>query len=70
MRNIISEIYWRNTISVIPLSTTGGTTLDAVWKQKKHTCYVVESGSGNIKDVLTPRKFHEAIQNRKYSLKW
>jgi hypothetical protein len=67
MRNIISEMYVRNTISVIPVSTTGGTTLDAVWKQKKQAWYVIEPGSGNIKDVLTPRKFHEAIQKGKYS---
>lgn len=32
-------------ISVIPLSTTGGTTLNAVWKQRKDTWYVVEPGS-------------------------
>ena len=32
-------------ISVIPLSTTGGTTLNAVWKQRKDMWYVVEPGS-------------------------
>ena len=32
-------------ISVIPLSTTGGTTLNAVWKQGKYTWYVVEPES-------------------------
>ena len=32
-------------ISVIPLSTTGGTTLNAVWKQRKDMWYVVEIGS-------------------------
>ena len=58
-------------ISVIPLSTTGGTTLHAVWKQKKLTWYVIEPGNEkNVIDVLTPRQFHEAIQNGKYSLHW
>ena len=70
MRNIITEMYVRNTVSIIPVSTTGGITLDAVWKQKKHTWYVIEPGSEkNIKDVPTPRQFHEAIQNGKYSLR-
>ena len=32
-------------ISVIPLPTTGGTTLNAVWKQWKDMWYVVEPGS-------------------------
>ncbi len=32
-------------ISEIPLSTTGGTTLNAVWKQGKDMWYVVEPGS-------------------------
>jgi hypothetical protein len=55
--------------SVIPLSTTGGTTLHAVWKKKKLTWYVVEPGSEKkVVDVLTPRQFHEAIQNGRYSL--
>ena len=58
-------------ISVISLSTTGGTTLNAVWKQRKDMWYVVEPGSEkNVIDVLTPRQFHEAIQNGKYSLRW
>ena len=56
-------------ISVIPLYTTGGTTLHAVWKQKKLTWYVIEPGNEkNVIDVLTPLQFHEAIQNEKYSL--
>jgi hypothetical protein len=32
-------------ISVIPLSTAGGTTLNAVWKQRKDMWYLVEPGS-------------------------
>ena len=60
-----------DTISVIPLSTTGGTTLNAVWKQRMNTWYVVEPGNKrNAIDALTPRQFHEAIENRKYSFKW
>ena len=58
-------------ISVINLSTTGGATLNAVWKQRKDKWYVVEPGSEkSVIDVLTPRQFHEAIENGKYSLKW
>ena len=32
-------------ISVIPLSTTRGTTMNGVWKQRKDMWYVVEEGS-------------------------
>ena len=32
-------------INIIPLSTTGGTTLNAVWKYRKYTWYVVEPES-------------------------
>ena len=32
-------------ISVVPLSTAGGITLNAVWKHRKGTWYVVEPGS-------------------------
>ena len=37
-------------ISEIPLSTTGGTTLNAVWRQRKGSWYVIESG--NEKNVI------------------
>ena len=58
-------------ISVINLSTAGGATLNAVWKQRKEMWYVVDSGSKkDVIDVLTPRQFQEAIENGKYSLKW
>ena len=58
-------------ISVIPLSTTGGTTLNAFWKQRKVVWYVVGPGNErNVIDILTPRQFHEAIENGKYSFKW
>jgi hypothetical protein len=44
MRNIyVNES--SDSISVIPLSTTGGTTLKAVWKQRKDMWYVVVPGS-------------------------
>ena len=33
--------------------------------------YVVEPGNEkNVIDALTPRQFHEAIENGKYSFKW
>jgi hypothetical protein len=58
-------------ISVIPLSTTSGTTVHAVWKNKELSWYVTEPGrENNVIDVLTPHQFDEAIQNGKYSLNW
>jgi hypothetical protein len=58
-------------ISVIPLSTNGGAALNAVWKQRKGTWYVIESAiEKNIVERLTPRQFHESIENGKYLLKW
>ncbi|MGB7632405.1 MAG: hypothetical protein WBL68_01650 [Nitrososphaeraceae archaeon] len=51
-------------ISIIPLSTTGGRTVNAVWKQRKGTWYVVEPGNDkNVIEVFTPRQFDEAIEN-------
>ena len=50
-------------ISAIPLSTPGGTTLNAVWKQGKDTWYVVKPWSEkNLIEALTQRQFHEALQ--------
>lgn len=58
-------------VSVIPLSTNDGITLNAVWKRRKITWYVVEPGNEkNVIDMLTPRQFQEAIENGKYSFKW
>jgi hypothetical protein len=58
-------------VSVIPLSTNVGIGLNAVWKQRKGVWYVVESANEkNIVDRLTPRQFHEAIENGKYLLTW
>jgi hypothetical protein len=58
-------------ISVIPLSTTGRTALNAVWKRREGTWYLVEPGNErNVIAVLTPRQFDEAIENGKYSFKW
>ena len=72
--NKMKDVYWNysdDPVSVINLSTTGGVILNAVWKQRKEMWYVVDSGSKkNVMDVLTPRQFHEAIENGKYSLKW
>ena len=30
----------------------------------------ISGSKKNVIDVLTPRQYHEAIENRKYSLKW
>jgi hypothetical protein len=65
------DIYVNESTPVISVSITGGTTLNAVWKRRKDTWYVVKAGSEkSVIDVLTPGKFHEAIQNGKYSLMW
>jgi hypothetical protein len=74
MYKMRDNIYWNDSsgpISVINLSTTGGATLNAIWKQRKDMWYVVDPGSKkNVIELLTPRQFHEAIENGKYSLKW
>ena len=55
---------YTNSIRDIPLSTTGGIKLIAVWKQRKDTWYVVKPWSEkNVLETLTQRQFHEAIQN-------
>ena len=72
--NKMKDVYWNysnDPISVINLSTTGGVILNAVWKQRKYTWYLVEPGNEkNVIDVLSPRQFDEAIENGKYSFKW
>lgn len=59
-----------NPISV-QLSSDSGTILVGVWKPRKNMWYIFEPGSKkNVIDVLSPRQFDEAIQSKKYSLKW
>jgi hypothetical protein len=59
-----------NPISV-QLSANNGTTLIGIWKKRKNMWFIFELGSEeNVLDVLSPRQFDEAIQNKKYSLKW
>ena len=72
MRDIyLNEIESTNPVSVIPLSTNDGTTLIAIWKKSKNMWHIIKAlNEKNAIDVLTPRQFDEAIQNRKYSLKW
>ena len=53
-------------ISEILLSTSDGVALNAVWKQRKGMWYIVEPlDKKNIICRLTPREFHEALQNGK-----
>ena len=53
-------------ISEILLSTSDGVTLNAVWKQRKGMWYIVEPlDKENIIYRLTPREFHDALQNGK-----
>jgi hypothetical protein len=71
MKNLYVYESSNEPISVIPLSTTDGMTLNAVWKKRKDAWYIVEPGNEtNVIDVLTPRQFHEAIENWRYSFKW
>ena len=67
------EIYGNkstNPISV-QLSSNSGTTLIGIWKERKNMWYIFEPGSEkNVIAVPNPRQFDEAIQNKKYSLKW
>jgi hypothetical protein len=56
--------------SIIALSTTAGTRLYAVWKQKKDTWHIVkaikERNPSNLVDVLSPRQFQHAIEKGFY----
>ncbi len=71
MKNLYVYASSNEPISVISLSTTDGVTLNAVWKKRKDAWYIVEPGNEtNVIDVLTPRQFHEAIENGRYSFKW
>ena len=71
MKNLYVYESSNEPISVISLSTTEGVTLNAVWKKRKDAWYIVEPGNEtNVIDVLTPRQFHEAIENGRYSFKW
>jgi hypothetical protein len=71
MKNLYVYESSNEPISVISLSMTDGVTLDAVWKKRKNVWYIVEQGNEtNVVDVLTPRQFHEAIENGRYSFKW
>jgi hypothetical protein len=60
--------------NVIALSTTAGTGLNAIWKQKEGKWYIGEAGNernlNNVVDILTPRQFQDAIENGKYFFKW
>ena len=57
--------------NVVQLSTDSGTTLIGVWKRRKSIWYIVKLENKKIViDILTPLQFDEAIQNKKYSLKW
>jgi hypothetical protein len=71
MKNLYVYESSNEPISVISLSTTEGVTLNAVWKKRKDAWYIVEPGNEtNVIDVLTPRQFHEAIENGRYSFIW
>ena len=71
MKNLYVYESSNEPIGVISLSTTDGGTLNAVWKKRKDAWYIVEPGNEtNVIDVLTPRQFHEAIENGRYSFKW
>jgi hypothetical protein len=51
-------------VSVIPLSTNDGRILIGVWKKSKNIWHIIKSrNEKNVIDILTPRQFHEALQN-------
>ena len=54
--------------NVIALSTAAGVRLNAIWKQRKDKWYIVDLGD-NVVDILTPRQFQDAVENRKYFFK-
>ena len=56
--------------NVVQLSTDRETTVIGIWKQRKNMWYIVElENEKNVTDVLTAHQFHDAIQNKKYTLK-
>ena len=58
------------TVSVVQLSPDSESTAIGIWKQRKNMWYIVElENEKNVLDVLTAHQFHDAIQNKKYSLK-
>jgi hypothetical protein len=54
--------------NVIALSTGAGVRLNAIWKQRKEKWYIVDLGD-KVVDILTPRQFQDAVDNRKYFFK-
>jgi hypothetical protein len=63
MRNIyVNES--TNPIREIPLSTTGVNSANCCLETEKDTWYVIKPWSKkNVIEALTPRQFHEAVQN-------
>ena len=59
---------------VIVLSTIAGIRLNAIWKHKKDRWYIVEPDNernlSKVVDILTPRQFQDAVENRKYFFTW
>jgi hypothetical protein len=63
----MGDIYLNESTSqanVIPLSTNDGTIQIAVWIKSKNIWHTIKArNEKNVIDVLTPRQFHEALQN-------
>ena len=69
-RNIYVNWSTRPT-NVVQLSTDSESTVIGIWKQRKNLWYIAKPESKkNVIDVLKPQQFDEAIQNKKYSLRW
>ena len=61
--------------SIVVLMTDKGVRLNAIWKEKKDRCYIVESedrrnSNIGILNTLTPRQFQDAIDKGEYSFDW
>jgi hypothetical protein len=61
--------------SIVVLTTAKGVRLNAIWKEKKDTWYIVESEDRRISNIgilntLTPRQFQDAIDKGEYSFEW
>jgi hypothetical protein len=61
--------------SIVVLTTAKGVRLNAIWKKKKDTWYIVESEDRRISNIgilntLTPRQFQDAIDKGEYSFEW
>ena len=59
--------------NVILLTTPTGSKVSAIWKRTKDRWYIMESTTGDTRkplEILTPRQFQDAIDNKEYTLEY